>query len=62
MTDQSLELMFPRTFRVAAQIAKERWDAEANVYNKWPELGQDEKDELIKQVIVEHLDKSKGRL
>ena len=62
MTNQSehppLELMFP----IAAEIARQRWDDEADAYNKWPELGQDEKDELVKQVILEHLDKWKGRI
>ena len=30
-----------------AQIAASRWNAEADEFNQWDALGQDEKDELI---------------
>ncbi|HBP6163731.1 TPA: hypothetical protein L6A15_28355 [Pseudomonas aeruginosa] len=30
-----------------AQIAANRWNAEADEFNQWDALGQDEKDELI---------------
>lgn len=30
-----------------SEAAKERWNAEADQYNQWRALGQDEKDELI---------------
>ena len=30
-----------------AQLAADRWNAGADEYNQWEELGQDEKDELI---------------
>lgn len=29
------------------QVAKQRWNAGADEYNQWSELGQDEKDELV---------------
>ena len=31
-------------------IAKEKWNQEADKYNQWDSLGQDEKDELIREV------------
>ena len=30
-----------------AQVAANRWNAEADEFNQWDALGQDEKDELI---------------
>lgn len=30
-----------------AEEAKRRWNSEADEYNQWSELGQDEKDEQI---------------
>jgi hypothetical protein len=32
----------------AEEVAKARWNAQADQYNQWPELGQDEKDALIR--------------
>ena len=32
------------------KIAMKKWNAEADQYNQWSELGQDEKDELISKV------------
>lgn len=31
------------------QTAKQKWNSEADEYNQWDTLGQDEKDELIKK-------------
>ena len=33
--------------------AKRRWNKEADEYNQWSELGQDEKDELIERLKEE---------
>lgn len=38
---------------VAKLIAMWRWNAEADEYNQWQELGQDEKDKLIGVVLEE---------
>lgn len=35
------------------QEAIDRWNAQADEFNQWDSLGQDEKDEVIKQVLSE---------
>ena len=32
-------------------IAEEKWNQEADKYNQWDSLGQDEKDELIQEAL-----------
>lgn len=51
-----IELMFTK----AAKIAQQQWDAEADADNKWQQLGRDEKHDLIKQVILDHIDYIEG--
>jgi vacuolar-type H+-ATPase subunit I/STV1 len=36
----------------AEAIARERWNSEADEYNQWDSLGQDEKDELIAKLAT----------
>jgi hypothetical protein len=36
----------------AERIAKEKWNSESDEYNQWDALGQDEKDVLIKDVLL----------
>jgi len=37
----------------AERLARERWNAKADEYNQWAELGGDEREELIAEVIAE---------
>lgn len=47
---QGVKIGTDNQIRIAEEEAKRRWNAEADQYNQWDELGQDEKDELISKI------------
>ena len=42
------------SIKEALDAAKLKWNSEADKYNQWDNLGQDEKDELIAQFIQQN--------